>query len=100
MEWISVKERLPELNQNVICFQPAKKASGETEKRRARILMGYLFKIEPGERDGWIEQHVLFIKDFSLLRGGTFWAFPYICHQNFVTHWMPLPEHPSAEEKV
>jgi hypothetical protein len=92
-EWISVKDRLPELNVEVICYQPDRKwVTGKEEK--GRILTGCLIELKTGERDGFIDLHLLRDEKSYLGNGGQFWAFPYICHQNFVTHWMPLPEPP------
>jgi hypothetical protein len=93
MNWISVKEKLPELNTEVLCFQPDRKWINGKEAK-ARILMGRLFELAPGVRDGFIDKDRLGDEGSYLGNRGQFWAFPYICHQNFVTHWMPLPNPP------
>lgn len=94
--WISVKDGLPELNVEVMCYQPPVKfiSGGETKGRR---LSGYLFELEPDERRGDIDLELLGDRGLSLAAGGKFWAFPYICHQNFVTHWQPLPAPPNEK---
>lgn len=94
--WISVKDKLPEFEEEVLCFQPSKIWAEycETPPTKPRVIAGYLFQLESGKRDGYIASQIMGIKDCPLIAGGTFWAFPYICHQNFVTHWQPLPQHP------
>lgn len=93
MKWISDLDELPPLREEVICFQPAKRfVSGQ--ETSPRIIMGYLFTLDPGERKGNIDKEMVGDKLTPLIEGGTFWAFPYICPQKFVTHWMRKPEFP------
>jgi len=94
--WISVKDHLPRKNIEVLCYQPSKKWTSGTNTNQ-RVLMGRLFHLEPVERTGYIDKFLLGDKHCDLFRGGTFWAFPYICHQNFVTYWMFQPSFPIQE---
>ena len=92
--WISTEERLPSLNQDVLCYQPLRHGiTGQAFE--PRILQGYLFELKRGERDGYINQKNIGDDLHSIWSGGKFFAFPYICHQNFVTHWKPLPGFPT-----
>ncbi len=93
-EWISVKDRLPEFDVDVITYQPPAKQMGSEKLVYDRVIVGHLFTLEPGERSGWISKKYVHDGNFPLREGGIFWGYPYICHQNFVTHWMPLPEPP------
>jgi len=94
MEWMSVKDKLPELGEKVLCYQPLKNSAISDKTWNERVLIGYMFDLKQGERSGHIDEHKVGDDGFYLGNGGLFWVFPYICHQNFVTHWMPLPEPP------
>lgn len=94
MKWISVKDYLPELGVKVLCYQPIQYSTVSDQTWNERALMGYMFEIKQGERSGFIDENKVGDSKCWLGNGGLFWAFPYICHQNIVTHWMPLPEPP------
>jgi hypothetical protein len=98
MQWIKTSDRLPSENKQVLCFQPGANWINGGEKTKPRILMGSLFSLRRGERDGSIDLEELGDKGFNLWAGGIFWGFPYICHQNFVTHWMELPSFPGEQD--
>jgi len=68
--WISVKDRLPPLNENVLFF------NGKKEVR-----FGF-FRQEPPPVDNWATETSIWINDLSYEEIGT------------ATHWMPLPEPP------
>lgn len=68
MEWISVKERLPEENQRVILHIPMVAEGGNV-------------------RTGWLEPIKMWFTDS---RDRLFYK--------QVTHWMPLPEPPKEDE--
>lgn len=94
MEWISVKDKLPELNAKVLCYQQVQYSAISDQTWDSRVLIGYMFEIKQGEMSGYINEHKVGDEKCWLGNGGLFWAFPYICHQNNVTYWMPLPEPP------
>lgn len=93
-EWIKVEDRLPELGVKVLCYQPKSESVSGKQTWKPRVLLGYLFEFEPGERSGGINLYKIGDHAHSLFGGGKYWAFPYVCHQNFVTHWMPNQEGP------
>lgn len=70
MEWISVKERLPENSDNVLCWL------GDV------ILMGTYHPDKANTKESW----AFFFSDNGRQFDG-YW-------QKFLTHWMPLPEPP------
>jgi hypothetical protein len=70
MEWISVKDRLPKLNEDVVCIVPLMKKHGK-EKRILYLNCYQKNGLRWGNYDGHYEHNV-----------------------NEVTHWMPLPEPP------
>lgn len=71
-EWISVNDRLPEDNQEVIAVVCA--FYGGLKKRTEVVATHYT------EKNGF---------DFFMIRQDSY----------LVTHWMPLPEPPKGEEK-
>lgn len=91
--WVDVRERLPDYHKDVLCTN--------IHGSKPRVLEGHLFRLMQGERYGVIDEKILGDKECLLLYGGDFWAFPYICHTNFVTHWMekPLPAPPITKEE-
>lgn len=92
-QWIPVSERLPDLRQRVLCYRkPRPFVSGKMSS--GDVLIGYLFEIAPGERDGYVDGPVIGDNYVPLRFGGTFWAFPAIESRTAVTHWRPLPESP------
>lgn len=67
MEWISVKDRLPDRDGNYLCcFQT-----------------GYIYT-EMYDNNGFYDYEPEFIST----------EYEKIYHNNIVTHWMPLPEPP------
>lgn len=88
--WISVHKGMPDYNQEVICYNH--------NGSKPRVMTGYLFKLEQGEREGFVDEDVWGDKECNLCNGGDFWAFPYICHTNFITHWQPKPPPPIKAE--
>lgn len=80
--WISVKDKLPELNQWVLVYAV-------------------------GKIDGFIGEHTIeickrFIQHiFPSSPGHEIWSSPYqYFHTDYeITHWMPLPEPPKEEEE-
>lgn len=68
MDWISVKERLPEGGQRVLTFGPIYRSVSEM-----------LFIKQPG-------------KNYYYLDGGR------LVEPTFITHWMPLPDPPKEAE--
>lgn len=87
MEWISVKDRLPDVQENVLVFvafkEPTKKIDG---KMRYRVW------------DTGIDTGARFIKG----TGPSRWALGDRAASEYdrncieVTHWMPLPKPPNA----
>lgn len=71
-EWISVKDRLPELNIEVLCFNGSKRFGAYTLAELVTDSLGEM---------GW---HVFGLHEYDAGFG---------C----VTHWMPLPEPPKDE---
>lgn len=80
-EWVSVKDRLPDLETKVIVARP-NRYSGKTD-----ILMAYLH--DSGERgrscgrlgeDEWLY--------------GKYWSLPAVVRFETITHWCPLPSPP------
>ena len=88
---VSITDDKPPLNQSVICYLPPARTTKD-KPRPGRFLIGHLFEIQPNDRAGYIDQDILFDNAFNLAEGGIFWAFPYICHQNFVSHWCYFPK--------
>lgn len=97
MDWISVKDRLPELNSIVL-------VSGRGMISIAKLYMyhtgEYLWrffhsnwnwsKILPEERDEFLRN------DTSLgVKNGC--SFPLSLYANDITHWMPLPDLPTGD---
>lgn len=85
MEWISVKDRLPDADGKVLVFIPQREGClqngmylGELKPIKANDGSGNFFNI-PIEASEW-----------------TVWGFSYFEHP-IVTHWMPLPELPKGE---
>ncbi len=73
MEWISVKDRLPKLNERVLTHCPYDGIK-ETWLTTYRIgSIGY----SRGERKKWFE-----------------YVHENACYHHDATHWMPLPEPP------
>ena len=77
-EWISVKERLPELEQEVLVFAIGLPEWGYEGKTAIAIACRFIWKI------------------FSGSPGHICWSTPWeYFHKDYkITHWMPLPEPP------
>jgi hypothetical protein len=88
VEWISVKDRLPKTNGKYLCTSYYK----STNSLHINL---YWFTKDFYKLDRF---------DFSDKKGvGGFWDSDDewgICHHENVTHWMPLPEPPKAEQKL
>lgn len=80
MEWISVKDRLPELEENVLLFDYWKSVSGE---QMEDIRVGYLREFVTRKSSSGL----VTIEEW----GGTEFAFN-------ITHWMPLPKPPKNKK--
>lgn len=78
-QWISVADRLPEKNKNVLLF------SKETSTVIGKYLNGLFFTETSIRSNGNKEL-------------GTYVEFSYKVVNLNVTHWMPLPEPPQTEE--
>lgn len=78
-QWISVADRLPEKNKNVLLF------SKETGTVIGKCLNGLFFTETSIHSNGNKEL-------------GTYVEFSYKVVNLNVTHWMPLPEQPQTEE--
>lgn len=78
-QWISVADRLPEKNKNVLLF------SKETSTVIGKYLNGLFFTETSIRSNGNKEL-------------GTYVEFSYKVVNFNVTHWMPLPETPQTEE--
>lgn len=76
MEWVSVKDKLPPLEENVLLFDYWKSVSGEQMKD---IRVGYLREFVTRKSSEGVTT--------SEEWGGTEFAFN-------ITHWMPLPKMP------
>lgn len=86
-EWISVKDRLPEKGQIVLVHQIY---SWEKFEKGAAVTIGRLCQ---SDYPHWEFQH--YRPDF---RSGTLLDNDIICPGNeYVTHWMPLPEPPEED---
>ena len=77
-EWIKLSDRLPEINEHVLFFEP-----GPNEPCR----VGCLIKQKDHMADGSSEWHI-YLRD--LHTGSTMTL-------GWFTHWMPLPEPPKGE---
>ena len=73
-EWISVKDRLPPLRENVLFY------NGKRE-----IRFGF-FSPDPPPVDNWATESSIWVNDLSYDEIGT------------ATHWMPLPAPPECKE--
>jgi hypothetical protein len=75
--WISVNDRLPELNQDVLVYAVGK-IDGFIEKHAIEICNRFIQRIFPSSP------------------GQEMWSSPYqYFHTDYeITHWMPLPEPP------
>ena len=71
MNWISVKERLPEDEKAVLAYYGFDRGNGDVEMKSMGILGYRCFAPEPHWQ--WSEYNIV------------------------VTHWMPLPEPPKEE---
>ena len=77
MDWISVKDKLPELDQDVLLYD-----DWQTDKK-GDMRVGHLSEYTTRKTSSGIDHFC----DW----GGTEFAFN-------ITHWMPLPEPPKQEE--
>ena len=79
MDWISIKDKLPEKNQKVLLFL-------ENEEKKTVMLVGYIF-------DSKSKHFEKINGEFVAETGG----FPEALKREFVKFWMVLPEEPKEE---
>ncbi len=94
--WIPLtRQNMPPLNQEVLAYRIYKPGHvGYKKGLKGCTMKGYLFKLDPNERDGYIDGDVPGDKAISLSPGGIFWAFPCIDRFEDVTHYQLLPADP------
>lgn len=80
MEWISVKDRLPEFEKSVLLFDKWQTSTAPFEIRED-VRTGYLIEVVTRKTSDGIVNYPEW--------GGTEFAFN-------ITHWMPLPEPPKS----
>ena len=73
MEWISVKERLPEIDFNVLVYS------------RGRDLVYITYRLDEYYPDSIDDENKIVWDDQGIF--------------NSITHWMPLPAKPKTEEE-
>lgn len=83
MKWISIKDKLPELETDVLVARP-----NQYSKKIDRII-ACLFDSGP---EGRTWGHVYDVPRKRL--SGFYWSLPAVCPLDHITHWMPLPEPP------
>jgi len=90
MDWIDIKESVPEHQQKVMCYLPDNYQylpgkSGE-ERHEPVIILRFM-------QDFFVDQ-----PDKSEKHGPHFWLGEGLSNHYFndVTHWMPLPDSPST----
>lgn len=82
MEWISVAERLPEIDRAVLVYSPGLDACGFSEG----VLVAFIKEVFDDGRAYWEA-------DTSGVSG-----YDYdVDRSTEVTHWMPLPQPPAEE---
>ena len=90
MEWISVKDRLPEPGEIVLVHQIY---SWQRFEDGVAVTVGRLRPTENGRGPYWEFQY--YRPDF---KDGTFMDNGIICPgSEYITHWMPLPEAPEMK---
>ena len=79
--WISVEERLPELDENVLVYAVGKEEEGFGGEHATAICHRYVLRL------------------FPTLLGNEVWSEPWrYFHTDYeITHWMPMPEPPKEE---
>jgi len=73
MQWISVKDRLPDFLENVLTFRPVKGKYSNPPHEVPSIRTDYLD---------------------SIGKNGPRWSRDSTVQVSEITHWMPLPEEP------
>lgn len=87
MEWISVKERLPEEKEPaIILLRDGQVFRGEIRQRI--LLPEWWYYYDAGDTDMDMLGHLYYVKEWS----GSW------CKSNPVIAWMPMPEPPKEEE--
>lgn len=79
-EWVSVKDRLPECNKDVLIYAVSKSGNSDAviciTERKDYIWFGHEIPMQPYWKDPW-----------------------QYFHSNYdITHWMPLPQKPESED--
>lgn len=89
MEWISVRDRLPEEKEPVIILlQDGQVFRGEIRERI--LLPEWWYYYDAGDTDMDMLGHLYYVKEW----GGSW------CKSNPVIAWMPMPEPPKEEKKA
>jgi len=90
MEWVNIRERMPELNTNILVTCKVghywAEIDGSEDNRHLEILVGYLH--DEHEHFKALKSHIVFCVDCGC-------SGPEFDREDYeVTHWMPLPELP------
>lgn len=84
MEWINIKDQMPEPESDVLIYQEFSKWD-----RKGRVIQARVYFTEGLQGYGGPNS----LTGSGLLTGYYF-AVPAICNPETVTHWMPLPKPP------
>lgn len=88
MEWISVRDRLPEEKEpTIILLRDGQVFRGEIRQRI--LLPEWWYYYDAGDTDMDMLGHLYYVKEW----GGSW------CKSNPVIAWMPMPELPKEEEQ-
>lgn len=89
MEWISVKDRLPDAEQDVLLFTETIETYGKHNEKKTMYHNIYYGYCDSGK---WLTSYCHGCEYIEKMNE----EYPY--EHIRVTHWMPLPEPPEMEE--